>query len=560
VGFIAPSAPDFDVEEWAQRPYPERLRMMCESWGLQGFGAPGVAYAFYVLKIALYIGGFLFFVTSTRGVGGVGDLADWWSAPIAFQKGIIWTFLFEGIGLGCGSGPLTGRYLPPVTAFAYWLRPGTTRLRPFAWVPATAGSRRTVVDVALYAGVLVAGFRALTADELTRGVLWPMLVVTVALGLRDKTAFLAFRSEHYLLTAFVFLFPDDVIAGSKAVQAALWFGAATSKLNQHFPNVIAVMMSNSPLVRGRWLRSKLFRDYPSDMRGSRLSAAIGHAGTVVEFAFPLVLVFSPWWPLTVVGLVVMVTFHSIILTSFPLGVPLEWNVWFIYSGLVLFSAHHDERIWSMHSPLLAAVLIVFLVAVPVYGNLRPDKVSFLPGLRYYAGNWATSLWLWRPGLFESMPEHLTVSAPPASVQVSRLYGEGSYDLIVARVQAFRSMHLHGRALNGLLPLAVADLDDAEVRAKGLDAFQVVDGELVAGSVLGWNFGEGHLHHEQLLAAIQEQWHLEPGQVRCVLLEAQPAFDPTMRWRIVDAATGEVASGHLRVDDLLARQPWDMAPL
>jgi hypothetical protein len=550
MGFVAPSAPGFDVEDWGRRSYPERLRMMCDAWARQGFGAPGVAYVFYVLKIGLYIGGFLAFATATPGIGGVGDIGDWWSHPAVFQKGILWTLLFEGLGFGCGSGPLTGRYLPPITAFTYWLRPGTIRLRPFAWVPGTAGTTRTVVDVGLYAAVLVTAVRALLADELTRGYLWPILVAAVLLGLRDKTAFLAFRSEHYLLTVFVFLFPHDVIAGSKAVQAALWFGAATSKLNHHFPNVIAVMMSNSPLLRGMGLRSRFFRGYPDDLRGSRLAAALGHAGTVIEYSFPLLLIFCPWWPLVAVALVVMVTFHTVILTSFPLGVPLEWNVWFIYSGLVLFGAHHETPLWSIDSPVLAVVLILCLVAIPAYGNLRPDKVSFLPGMRYYAGNWGTSLWLWRVDAFERAAAHIVTSAPSPTAQITRLYGEGVFDVVVARVQAFRAMHLHGRALNGLLPAAVEDLDD----------YQIIDGELIAGYFLGWNFGEGHLHHEQLVAAVRERCHLEPGELRCVILEGQPALDRRMHWRIVDGADGEVTSGYVRVEDLLERQPWDVGGL
>ncbi len=30
------------------------------------------------------------------------------------------------------------------------------------------------------------------------------------------------------------------------------------------------------------------------------------------------------------------------------------------------------------------------------GNLFPRKISFLPGMRYYAGNWDTSLWCIKP--------------------------------------------------------------------------------------------------------------------------------------------------------------------
>ena len=36
-----------------------------------------------------------------------------------------------------------------------------------------------------------------------------------------------------------------------------------------------------------------------------------------------------------------------------------------------------------------------VVGTVVLGNLYPGKVSFLPAMRYYAGNWDTSLWCFR---------------------------------------------------------------------------------------------------------------------------------------------------------------------
>ncbi len=81
--------------------------------------------------------------------------------------------------------------------------------------------------------------------------------------------------------------------------------------------------------------------------------------------------------------------------------------------------------------------------------------------------------------------------------------------------AFRSMHSHGRALNGLMPRAVDDVEDYRVR----------EGELVAGVVLGYNFGDGHFHNHRLLAAVQERCHFEPGELRVVTLESQPAHVP-----------------------------------
>jgi hypothetical protein len=551
-----PAAPEFDVDEWLRKPQPERVRAMCATWAMQGFGAPGIAYVFYVVKLAAYVGGFLAFACTTKGLA-LSNLGSWWDSPIAFEKAVVWSLLFEIVGFGCASGPLTGRYLPPVTAFAHWWKPGTVRLPPFPWLPLTRGTRRTVLDAALFTIVVAACISALTVESPLLGRSDALLIVIpmLLLGLRDKTAFLAARSEHYLLAIFVFAFPHDLFAGSKAVQIALWFGAASSKLNHHFPNVIAVMFSNNPLNRSRRLRAKLYRDFPNDMRGSALSAFIGHAATVVEYAFPLTLLLTHGGLPTQIALGVMVAFHTSILLSFAMGVPQEWNLFFMYSALVLFGEHSHTAAWSIHNPVLGAALILCLIAVPVFGNLRPDLISFLPSMRYYAGNWGTSLWLWRKGEFEMLDHAITKTSKSTRSQLERLYDAPAYEVILGRLQAFRSMHLHGRALNALLPSALDGLDDDDVMTNGIDAFDVVDGELVAGIVLGWNFGEGHLHHEQLLEVVQQARQLAPGQLRCIFLESQPALKPTMHWRIADAATGRIASGYITVADLLEVQPW-----
>jgi hypothetical protein len=553
---MSPATPEFDVDDWLTRPQPERVRAMCATWAMQGFGAPGVAYLFYVLKMAAYVGGFLAFACTSRGLA-LSGFGSWWDSPIAFEKAVVWTLLFEVVGLGAGSGPLTGRYLPPVTAITHWLRPGTVRLPPWPRIPLTRGSTRSYIDAVLFAAVLILGVHALldAGPTMSRTSVIPLIAVMVVLGLRDKTVFLAARSEHFLLATFVLLFPHDLFAGSKAVQLALWFGAASSKLNRHFPNVIAVMLSNNPFLRSRRARRMLYRDYPDDLRGSHLAATLAHGATVVEYAFPLTLLLTHGGTVTDIALAVMVAFHSTILLSFPMGVPLEWNVFFIYSGLVLFGEHAHTAAWSIHSPVLGVVLILCLIVVPILGNVRPDLISFLPSMRYYAGNWAASAWLWRPGDFESLDNVIPKSAKSIRSQLERLYGAPSYELILGRIQAFRAMHVHGRALNTLLARAVEDLDDPDAKAKGIDAFDVIDGELVAGLILGWNFGDGHLHNEQLLAAVQAAKKFAPGQLRCVFLEAQPAGRATMRWRIVDAATGQLDTGEIPVADLLALQPW-----
>jgi hypothetical protein len=275
---------------------------------------------------------------------------------------------------------------------------------------------------------------------------------------------------------------------------------------------------------------------------------MGHAGTGLEFAVPLVLVFAPAGPWLIAGMILMLGLHLYISSNVPMGVPLEWNVAVVYGGFALFWAHPDVSVLELgQTPVLAVILAVMLIGVPLLGNLVPSAVSFLLAMRYYAGNWACSVWLFR-GDSHTKLERLRKSSGWIDDQLGRFYDRPTIVALVSKVVAFRLMHLHGRALPILLPEAVGG-------AERIDEYEWVDGEIVAGVALGWNFGDGHLHNEDLLAAIQAQCEFEPGELRCIFLEAQPFARPIQRWRIHDAATGQIAAGELTVAELRERQPW-----
>jgi hypothetical protein len=74
-------------------------------------------------------------------------------------------------------------------------------------------------------------------------------------------------------------------------------------------------------------------------------------------------------------------------------------------------------------------------------------------------------------------------------------------------------------------------------------------------VLGYNFGEGHLHDERLLETVQAQCGFEAGELRCVFVESQPFGRATQAYRIADAKTGVLERGELSVPELCSRQPW-----
>ncbi len=151
MGFIAPSPPPVDVEEWKTL-----AASRADQAARPGLGGQRLRHALRRLPALHRQAGRLhasaaspLISATTPGLGGLGDVGDWWTEPIVFQKLVVWTLLWEILGLGCGSMPLTFRFLPPIGGILYWLRPGTVRLPPWPdRVPLTAGTRRTVVDVA----------------------------------------------------------------------------------------------------------------------------------------------------------------------------------------------------------------------------------------------------------------------------------------------------------------------------------------------------------------------------------------------------------------------------
>ena len=71
--------------------------------------------------------------------------------------------------------------------------------------------------------------------------------------------------------------------------------------------------------------------------------------------------------------------------------------------------------------------------------------------------------------------------------------------------AFRAFNTHGRAMFTLAHRAMAGQNE--------DDYVLTDGERICSTAIGWNFGDGHMHNEQLIEALQERCHFEPGEVR-----------------------------------------------
>jgi hypothetical protein len=567
MGFLKQDTPQIDFEEWSKGTRAEKIIPMARHWAEVGFGTPVLLHLFYVVKIALYVLGAWLLALTTKGLGGIDgftNVAHWYAEPIVFEKVVLYTMLFEVVGLGCGFGPLNNRFFPPMGSILYWLRPGTIRLPPWPGrIPFTKGDNRTPFDALLYGALLVLLVIAIFSDgtgpmpalgttvgALPAWQIWAVLGVLAVLGLRDKVIFLAARGEVYASFTVAFLFAGygvDLILGAKLVCLVIWLGAATSKLNKHFPFVISTMMSNNPIFRQRFIKRHFFEHFPDDLRPGRLSRWLAHFSTAIEGLVPLVLFFSHGgWP-TAIAAFVMLCFHFGILSSIPMGVPLEWNVFMMFSVLALFVGHASIGLRDLTTPL-PILLFAVVAGTVVTGNLFPRKVSFLPGMRYYAGNWDTTLWCIKPSAEAKIANGVVAISSMPVAQLEKFYGSKEAAQVPMYMgYAFRAFNTHGRALFTLAHRVMAGHNE--------DDYVLTDGERVTSTAIGWNFGDGHFSNEQLVAALHKRCHFEPGEVRVVMLDAQPIHRQTQQYRLVDAATGEFERGYVRVADMVTRQPW-----
>jgi uncharacterized membrane protein YkgB len=569
MGFTTPNLPGVDPEAFLRQPLMERIRILAIKWVDHGFGVPRMVHVMYIAKLVFFyaLGGVVI-ATATSGLPAFWHVSQWWDQPVVYQKAVLWTVLLEVIGLAGSWGPLAGKTKPMTGGYRFWARPNTIRLRPWRWVPFTGGNRRTWLDVILYVALIVTVAVALVLpgvhnDSLSAvlpsnasGMVNPALLIApvvllVLIGLRDKTVFLAARGEQYLpaLLFFTVLPFVDMIVALKLLIFTVWFWAGISKLGRHFANVVPPMVSNSPAMPLRWLKRAHYRRFPYDLRPSHLARFMAHGpGSVVEIIAPLTLLLSPWPWLTAVAAAIMVAFHLFIISTFPLAVPVEWNALFAYATIFLFWGFPNwdgYGIADMSSPVLTAVILVALCFAPVLGNLRPDLVSFLPALRQYSGNWAAAVWAFAPGAEEKL-NRVTRSADNQVDQLMDFGYEPLWaEIFVQQLLGWRAMHSQGRGLYSVLLKDLPDIDRRTVR----------EAETICNSLIGFNFGDGHLHNEDLIQAVQDEAEFEPGELIVVWVESQPIHRKIQHYKVIDAALGVIEHGTWAVADAVEEQPW-----
>ena len=566
MGYRTAELPPVDLDEFPKIPFLPRMKLLQLHWVEAGFGTPKQTAMFYVWKIFFYaLFGLIVAGAFTAGLE-FNDIGGWWDEPILYQKLMIWTVLMEILGLAATCGPMAFHFDPPIGQSLYWWQNDTIRIPPYPnHVPFTKGNRRTPWDTGLYKLIVfwlimmlfLSGHQIDGLPEGTAGVMprWPFMVyagLIVLMGLRDKCVFLASRAEQYVPTMLAFaFFPSwvDMVVAAKIFIVIVWMGAGISKLQHGFSHTVAVMINNTPWNSSRRLRMATVRDYPNDLRPSKFTHLMAHiGGTTCEIVAPLVLLFSPWPWLTWLGLLSIWALHTFIISTIPLAVPLEWNVFFMFVAGFLFlnfPAGDGWGVGDIEPLLLIPVLAVGLFGI-VLGAIWPQYVSFLIGMKQYAGNWAATTWAFKDKEKEDRLNERIVKASDNQIdQIEPIFGKEIGEIFIQKAIAFRMMHPMGRMHITLQMRHNEDIDTRVLR----------EGEFLGNVLLGWNFGDGHCNDERLVEAVQERCNYQPGDLTVVFTESQPMFSKKVQYRVIDAALGVVEKGWYHNDDAANEQPW-----
>jgi hypothetical protein len=573
MGFLVGATPDVDPKTFMDKPYLERTQVLSRFWIENGFGSPKAIMVMYLTKLAVFFGiGGIVVATVTSHMSPLHP-HQWFDQPIFYEKAILWTLLLETLGIAGSWGPLAGHMWPFTGGWHYYARLGALRNPPWPdKVPGTKGDGRTVVDVALYLAVLaslivgicltgvdVHGVGAHVRDS--RGLVPPLslgitLGLYLLLGLRDKIVFLAARSEQYLpavlfMTFFQF---TDMIVAAKVLIVIVWLGAGFSKLTRHFPLVLPPMVANTPWLPFKHIKRLHVQQFPEDLRASKFTVAFAHGpGVFGELVPPLVLIFSHNHTVTLCAVIFMIGYHLFIISTFPLAVPLEWNLVFMYLVAFLFLGYPNQGGYGLGEGS-AAVLIptaAVIVFFPILGNLRPDLVSFLPSFRQYAGNWASAMWAFAPGAEEKLDEHIKKGA---QIQLKQLqtpmpllgYTPEDAEITLQILLAWRSLHSQGRGLNSVM---INNL------GSDIDHYTLREAEFSCNMLTGFNFGEGHFHDQHLIEALQKRCQFEPGEFVVVWVESEPVWHGYQEYWVMDAAVGVVERGRWQVKDCVETKNW-----
>jgi hypothetical protein len=131
-------------------------------------------------------------------------------------------------------------------------------------------------------------------------------------------------------------------------------------------------------------------------------------------------------------------------------------------------------------------------------------------------------------------------------QLAENYGEREAEVIMQQILSWRALHSQGRGLNSVM---------INQLGTDIDTYTLREGEFTCNAIVGFNFGDGHLHDRRMVDAVQKRCRFAPGELIVVWAESEALGSGRQNYLVIDAAVGVVERGSWAVKDAVEQQPW-----
>ncbi|KAH9261730.1 hypothetical protein BASA81_000386 [Batrachochytrium salamandrivorans] len=559
--YLGDDGDKWDQSAFLQLDFRKRVQWMRAACAVQGYGNQSLlGWAFYLGKAWLYLSLFLLFCVRPEE-----------SETRTLIRLLAYSSLWECTGMGYGSGPSRGKFLPPVlVSFFHFIYMGTPKVPTNLLPSSLRGSRRGVLEVGLfslylnYSVKLALGGKTEGESVGQLALIW--IAVCTALGVLDQVFFFAGRSEvigsmmiAVLLEEFA-IGEGEVKSAVGLIQVLIWLWTAMSKLEAWYrfgwcPTSHLVAMRLVPAK----FRQALYRDWPRDLNPSQLAQIGAMLGLGMEFVFPVCLAVGGatcGW----VGAATTIGYHLVVVLH--TGAPLERSVFtlliaaysftsvtgnvFTWLQRAVMDGHYGRNSIVLTFPGLAlphALVLLYIcvahVLVPLFGILYPDRVSRFLTSQTACGNRPSSCWLIKRTAVSKLDLSWSFSSLPHQ-QLARLYLTSVIDQWEYRTLCEKTLRqLNSRALLDILPLCCGE---------ALDDYLIVEGEAFSGAVLGWSCGldgEG-----ALLSEVQQRCQFAAHELKHVYIGPVSFTTGEAQWQVADQDSQTTHCGSYSMQQLL----------
>jgi len=238
---------------------------------------------------------------------------------------------------------------------------------------------------------------------------------------------------------------------------------------------------------------------------------------------------------------------------------MEWNVLCLYMVQALFSHRSFDLSTSEDMPPVMALFLAFvLLAVPLYGQLRPKKVPFLTAYRPYAGNWRFS-WHIVDAKARDKLRRLKVLEGIFVTENARTIWGSSLPSCDQLEDFFTGNMVFFPHFRPLIPV-VEKLQALKGWKTHHDYFTLFS-ECFFNAVFGWSLGTGWYVRGGYFKAMTQVCGFLPGECYIAVFEPHGLLNHTSEWHVVDITDPSVKIIHGRAPyaELEAFQPTGMTP-